>query len=181
MPQPNFRKLLRALSTKSYAFRHAYLLARRALNVPDPAGNPNIVSRPNRSGSGGPRLLLAYYAALWKVCHDEQMGMSVPVVIDSPNQQDQDDLNLHAVIGFIAESLPASRQLIVCVTKHSDAELDRTIIFDKKYSMLLPELYEEVESDVGPLYRQMNAALLITPRDNTPLDDTKDGGSAYEE
>ena len=147
------------------AFREAYSLARKALNVPDPKGTPNIVSRPNRSGSGGPRLILAYYAALWKVCHDEQVSMSIPVVIDSPNQQDQDDLNLHVVLGFIAESLPASIQLIVCVTKHSDAQFDRTIVFDKKYSMLLPGFYDEVESDIGPLYRQMNTALLNTPLD----------------
>ncbi|MET3552638.1 hypothetical protein [Burkholderia sp. 567] len=151
------------------AFREAYSLARKALNVPDPAGNQNIVSRPNRSGSGGPRLLLAYYAALWKVCHDEHVGMSIPVVIDSPNQQDQDDLNLHVVLGFIAENLPAPMQLIVCVTKHSDAHLDKTIIFDKKYSMLLPEFYEEVEADIGPLYRKMNSALL-----NTPLGETNE-------
>lgn len=156
------------------AFREAYSLARKALNVPDPAGNPNIVSRPNRSGSGGPRLLLAYYAALWKVCHDEQLGMSIPVVIDSPNQQDQDDLNLHVVLGFIAESLPASMQLIVCVTKDSDARLDKKIVFDKKYSMLLPEFYEEVESDVGPLYRQMNSALLNTPLDEDNADSASD-------
>jgi len=155
------------------AFREAYALARKALNVPDPAGTPNIVSRPNRSGSGGPLLLLAYYAALWKVCHDEQVGISIPVVIDSPNQQDQDDLNLHVVLGFIAENLPASMQLIVCVTKHSDTQLDKTIIFDKKYSMLLSEFYEEVETDIGPLYRQMNSALL-----NTPLDEANGRDSA---
>jgi hypothetical protein len=89
--------------------------------------------------------------------------MSIPVVIDSPNQQDQDDLNLHVVLGFIAESLPASMQLIVCVTKDSDARLDKKIVFNKKYSMLLSEFYEEVESDIGPLYRQMNLALLNTP------------------
>lgn len=127
------------------AFREAYSSARKALNVPDPAGNPNLTSRPNRSGSGGPRLLLAYYAALWKVCHSEQLGISIPVVIDSPNQQDQDDLNLHVVLGFIAESLPASMQLIVCVTKDSDAQLDKTVIFDKAYSLLLPDFYDEVE------------------------------------
>jgi Ni,Fe-hydrogenase I large subunit len=71
------------------------------------------------------------------------------------------------VLGFIAESLPASMQLIVCVTKDSDTQLDKRITFDKKYSMLLAEFYEEVESDVGPLYRQMNAALLKTPLNET--------------
>lgn len=153
------------------AFREAYVLARKSLNVPDPSGNPTLTSRPNRSGSGGPRLLLAYYAALWKVCNGEQLGMSIPVVIDSPNQQDQDDLNLHVVLGFIAESLPDSMQLIVCVTKHSDAKLDKTTIFDKKYSMLLPEFYSEVEADVEPLYRQMNDALLSMPLEKTIEDD----------
>lgn len=157
-------------------FRTAYALARKALNVPDPSGNPNLTSRPNRSGSGGPRLLLAYYAALWKICHGEQLNVSIPVVIDSPNQQDQDDLNLHVVLGFIAESLPASMQLIVCVTKHSEAQLDRTVVFDKKYNLLQPESYDEVESDIGPLYRKMNAALLSTPitghEDNAPDPET---------
>jgi uncharacterized Zn finger protein (UPF0148 family) len=157
-------------------FRTAYALARKALNVPDPSGNPNLTSRPNRSGSGGPRLLLAYYAALWKICHGEQLNVSLPVVIDSPNQQDQDDLNLHVVLGFIAESLPASMQLIVCVTKHSEAQLDRTVVFDKKYNLLQPESYDEVESDIGPLYRKMNAALLSTPitghEDNAPDPET---------
>lgn len=86
------------------AFRKAYVLARKSLDVPDPSGSPSLASRPNRSGSGGPRLLLAYYAALWKVCNGEQMGMSIPAVIDSPNQQDQDDLNLQVVLGFIAKA-----------------------------------------------------------------------------
>lgn len=160
------------------SFREAYSQARKALNVPDPTGTPSLISRPNRSGSGGPRLLLAYYSALWKVCSEEQAGMSVPVVIDSPNQQDQDDLNLHSVLGFIAESLPTSMQLIVCVTKRSDAQLDNTLVFDKKYSLLLPEFYDEVETDIGPLYRQMNAALLSTPakdeQENEPPQDNGD-------
>lgn len=144
-------------------FRSAYVTARRALNVPDPAGRVSLLSRPNRSGSGGPRLLLAYYAALWKVCNGDQVGFSVPVVIDSPNQQDQDDVNLHVVLEFIADSLPYSMQLIVCVTKDSNASLDKKILFDKKYSMLEQECYDEVETEIGPLYRRMNAALLNVP------------------
>jgi len=141
-------------------FRDAYATARKALNVPDPSGRLGLTSRPSRSGSGGPRLLLAYYAALWKVCHSEQVGISVPVVIDSPNQQDQDDVNLHVVLEFIADSLPASMQLIVCVTKNSEARLDKTIVFEKKYSMLENSFYDAVEAEIGPLYHRMNAALL---------------------
>jgi hypothetical protein len=64
---------------------------------------------------------------------------------------------------FIADSLPDSMQLIVCVTKHLDVPLDKTTVFNTKYSTLLPECYDEVESDVEPLYRPMNAALLSIP------------------
>jgi len=145
------------------AFRTAYAEARRELDVPEPAGRLGLMSRPNRSGSGGPRLLLAYYSALWKVCLGSQVSMSVPVVIDSPNQQDQDDVNLHVVLEFIADSLPDSMQLIVCVTKDSNATLDKRILFDKKYSMLESEQFDAVEAEIGPLYRRMNRALLNRP------------------
>ena len=145
------------------AFRSAYAEARRELDVPEPAGRLGLMSRPNRSGSGGPRLLLAYYSALWKVCLGSQVSMSVPVVIDSPNQQDQDDVNLHVVLEFIADSLPDSMQLIVCVTKDSNATLDKRILFDKKYSMLESEQFDAVEAEIGPLYRRMNGALLNRP------------------
>ena len=144
-------------------FRDAYAAARTALDVPEPKGRLGILSRPKRSGSGGPRLLLAYYAALWKICHSDQVGLSIPVVIDSPNQQDQDDVNLHVVLAFIAESLPQSMQLIVCVTKDSDAVLDRRILFEKKYSMLDEEFYDQVESEIGPLYQRMNVELITAP------------------
>ncbi|QIE22877.1 hypothetical protein [Caballeronia sp. SBC2] len=144
-------------------FRQAYAAARKALNVPEPTGRINLMSRPNRSGSGGPRLLLAYYAAIWKICLRESLNAAIPVVIDSPNQQDQDDVNLHVVLEFIAESLPDSMQLIVCVTKNSEAELDQTIVFEEKYSLLKSEMYDAVESDIGPLFREMNAVLLNTP------------------
>ena len=54
-------------------------------------------------------------------------------------------------------------QIIVCVTKNSDARLDKTIEFDTKYSVLQREYYDEVEAEVGPFYRRMNGALLLTP------------------
>jgi hypothetical protein len=141
------------------AFRAAYADARRSLGVAEPTGAIKLTSRPNRSGSGGPRLLLAYYSALWKVCFGKENQFSFPVVIDSPNQQDQDEMNLHVVLGFISESIP-SEQLIVCVTDDSETEFDNTIMLNEKYSLLQESEYEIVEAEIGPLYRQMNQALL---------------------
>lgn len=144
-------------------FHVAYSVACKALHVPDPTGRVNLLSRPNRSGSGGPRLLLAYYAALWKTCFIDGLN-ELPVVIDSPNQRDQDDMNLHLVLDFIAESLPVSRQLIVCLTKQTEASFDKIYTFDEKYSLLQRENYEEVESEIDKFYQKMNMALLFSSR-----------------
>ena len=141
-------------------FRKAYANSRSKLNVPDPTGKITILSRPNRSGSGGPRLLLAYYAAIWQICSSAQSNISIPVVIDSPNQQDQDNLNLHAVLDFIADSLPKTMQLIVCVTQQSTTQLDQTIILNRKYSLLDASSYDDVEAEIGPVFRKMNTSLL---------------------
>ncbi|MHC1743957.1 MAG: hypothetical protein AB9873_13120 [Syntrophobacteraceae bacterium] len=88
-------------------FRGYYASARDALSLlPKELKRLKINSRPETSGSGGPRAILAYYAALWRICHDTQAPFSIPAVIDSPNQQSQDDINLPKVLKFIAEKLP---------------------------------------------------------------------------
>ena len=63
------------------AFRKAYMQAKKSFIVPDL--NPHLTSRPGRPSSRGRRLLLANYAVLWKICHDEQTGRSILVIIDS--------------------------------------------------------------------------------------------------
>ncbi|VVP71097.1 hypothetical protein PS918_01127 [Pseudomonas fluorescens] len=118
-----------------------------------------LTSRPDLSGSGGPRSILAYYAALWRTCQDVTGTYDIPVVIDSPNQQAQDDINLPAVLQFIAKELPEDMQLIVGMETPRDFPFDREIRLDVKYSMLREDYWDEAERIIEPLLKKMYATM----------------------
>ncbi len=141
-------------------FREYYVTALRALHLlPEDSSRAQINSRPAISGSGGPRAILAYYAALWRVCHGKHTAFSMPAVIDSPNQQSQDDINLPVVLKFIAQELPLDMQLIVGLEKQSDYEFDKTITLDEQYGLLQEDDYSAVEQMIDPLLKSMFDAL----------------------
>ncbi|MCT9629206.1 hypothetical protein [Pseudomonas aeruginosa] len=141
-------------------FRSNYMTGRVALQLPSvDASKMKLTGRPDLSGSGGPRSILAYYAALWRTCQGETGTYDVPVVIDSPNQQAQDDINLPAVLHFIAKELPKDMQLIVGLETSTDFPFDREIHLDVKYSMLREDQWGEAESIVEPLLKEMYATM----------------------
>jgi hypothetical protein len=120
----------------------------------------SLAGRPELSGSGGPRSILAYYAAIWRTAHSETGTYDIPVVIDSPNQQAQDDINLPAVLQFIAKDLPGDIQLIVGLETHTEFQFDNELVLDRKYSLLIEEQWDETQRVVEPFLQQMYAALL---------------------
>lgn len=142
-------------------FREYFAAARHSLNLP-PAeiSKYRLASRPQLSGSGGPRSILAYYAALWRTCHGENAAFDVPVVIDSPNQQGQDDLNLPKVLKFIAQDLPAEMQLIVGLETETDYVFDRTVVLEEPYKLLQEKEFNEIEHLIEPMAKLMLDVLL---------------------
>lgn len=141
-------------------FRSYYVSGRVALQLPSiDASKMKLTGRPDLSGSGGPRSILAYYAALWRTCQGPTGTYDVPVVIDSPNQQAQDDINLPAVLHFIAKGLPEKMQLIVGLETPTDFPFDKEVHLDMKYSVLLDGEWGEVSRIVEPLLEKMYSAI----------------------
>lgn len=137
-------------------YRQAYATALFDLNLPDTGkARLTLTSRPNDSGSGGPRAILAYYAALWAVCCGKTGSFMVPLVIDSPNQQGQDDINLPKVIKFISEKLPDSAQLILGSEIDTQQPFDKKIILDTPYKLLDEKFFEEADAALRPLETMM--------------------------
>ena len=137
-------------------FREHYAASRIALQLNSVATKAmQLASRPSLSGSGGPRSILAYYAAIWRTVQGKMGTYDVPVVIDSPNQQAQDDFNLPAVLKFIAKDLPAGMQLIVGLETPTDFLFDHQIDLTVKYGMLNKEEWEPTEKLMEPLLRKM--------------------------
>jgi hypothetical protein len=141
-------------------FREAYASALISLNLPPiETSKLRLTSRPDLSGSGGPRSILAYYGALWRTCLDKYASFSVPLVIDSPNQQGQDDINLPRVLKFIANDLPGGAQIIIGTEMETDLIFDNKIECDQPYKFLKDNEFAEVGKIVEPMVKTMYDAI----------------------
>lgn len=144
-------------------FRHAYAAAEFELNLPSSVTKRSgLASRPDLSGSGGPRSILAYYAALWNVSCGQTGSFLIPLVVDSPNQQGQDDINLPKVIEFVSTKLPESTQLILGSEIDVAHPFDMKLVLDRPYQFLSEVYFDEAESVLGPFVRAMYAAISET-------------------
>lgn len=142
-------------------FREHYAAGRVALQLHSVTTKTmQLASRPSLSGSGGPRSILAYYAAIWRTVQSKEGSYDVPVVIDSPNQQAQDDFNLPAVLSFIAKDLPAGMQLIVGLETPIDLKFDHEMTLTERYSMLTEDEWELTDKLMEPLLKKMYDAPL---------------------
>ena len=140
-------------------FREAYSSALVELSLPmTDTGKAKLTSRPKLSGSGGPRSVLAYYAALWAACYSEKGSFRVPLVIDSPNQQGQDYINLPKVISFLSDKLPQKAQLILGSEIDTDQPFDQKIELTEQYKLLSESDFDEAEATIGPLVAAMYGA-----------------------
>jgi hypothetical protein len=76
------------------------------------------------------------------------------MIIDSPNQQAQDDHSLSVMLRFIVERQPTGTQLILATEKTMDIELGGKLIeIDDKYHLLNVEDYEIAKEEVVRLIK----------------------------
>jgi hypothetical protein len=146
-------------------FRDAYTNARTALNLPSvDASKQQIHARPDLSGSGGPRAILAYYAAIWMICSPSGQETydppSIPLVIDCPNQQGQDAQNLPRIIEFLSSRLPASAQVIVTFEGDVPNKFDRRIELTQPRQLLSEAEFPNLFGELDGMLAIMNDALL---------------------
>lgn len=139
-------------------FKNSYAAALFDLNMPQ-AKIAGLASRPQLSGSGGPRAILAYHSALWRVCLGKYASFANPIVVDSPNQQGQDGDNLPLVLNYVSNKLPRVGQVIVGSELPIHHPFDHTITLDAPYQVLRDEEYDAATEGIGALIRTMYAAL----------------------
>lgn len=79
------------------------------------------------SGSGGAaestRALLAYYMAVLKLVEQADNEVFAPIIIDTPNQQEQANLNYKNILKFLVENIHPKSQLILCAMDCEEIEL----------------------------------------------------------
>ena len=142
-------------------FRSAYAAALVSLNMSViDTKRLRLNSRPHISGSGGPRSVLAYYSAFWRTSLSKYGSFSVPVVINSPQQQGQDAGNLPIMISHIAKELPSNMQVILAVEAPTQYPFDKVIELDEPYHLLRSEDFNSVHAVVLPFLDSMYAELI---------------------
>jgi len=112
-------------------------------------------------GSDTPRALLAYYYAILFTSKEFTSLPLFPLVIDSPNQQDQDATNRNKIIKFIFDNTPDDYQLILGTVDLHGVEYDgHNISPATKLKLLDNDEFEESYNMVSPLLDRLQASLV---------------------
>lgn len=103
-------------------------------------------------GSNYPRAHLAYYFSILHVMNQYSTSTFLPIVIDSPNQQEQDKENLLAILSFIEKNQPNDSQLILGLVENiNDTVTGDAIVLPDKYSLLQKEQFNDVYNQLRPI------------------------------
>lgn len=112
-------------------------------------------------GSDTPRALLAYYYAILFTSKEFTSLPIFPLVIDSPNQQDQDAVNRNKIINFIFRNTPSEYQLILGTVDLHGFDYDgHTISPMTKLGLLDRDEFEESYNKISPLLDSLQASLV---------------------
>ena len=123
--------------------------------------DPQKAIRKNVSGSDTPRAMLAQYFAFLAVMKEFNPGVVCPMVIDSPFQQEQDEVNRDAITRFICRHLIPNQQLVLA-TVDTTGEVGNlvknpgvnVIKLEVQYGLLEAAQYEETATWLLPLHEE---------------------------
>ena len=131
----------------------------RTLNVRkiDLGSAIKIVRKVNDTGSDQPRAVLAYHLALMKTVFRFSSALTAPMIIDSPNQQDQDATNVGAMIALILSSRPNDGQTVLgTVSLHGQKVDDGEVVeLVDELSALSSDQYPKILDMMNPFLRML--------------------------
>ncbi len=119
----------------------------------------NITPAIEESGSDLPRAILAYFFTALEAIENNKNSTYFPIVIDAPNQQEQDEDNLNKILKFIKDNKPKSRQLVLGLVESGDIDFGGKVIeFNKKYSVLNEDDYDRGANEIKH-FESLNLAI----------------------
>lgn len=122
-----------------------------ALSVPMPKFK-TFAGAVAETGSDGPRAVLAYQFAFLHMIAAHSESARAPVVIDSPNQQDQDPVNHVRMLEFIRDKVPDHTQLILGLVDSEGVKFPgKEHILNRKRQLLSADDYRTTGIDVERL------------------------------
>lgn len=113
-----------------------------------------IEKKVNDTGSDQPRAVLSYHLAFLKTIYKFSDAIRAPMVIDSPNQQDQDSKNVGEMIKLIFDNVSEEGQIILGTVSLHDQEYDdgSTIVLTEKHQALSVDQYSSIAARLQPIF-----------------------------
>ena len=109
----------------------------------------SIYTSIEETGSDQPRAVLAYQFSVLDAIARKRNATFCPIVIDAPNQQEQDIENLNRILRFIPENCPEGSQLVLGLVDDAGIQFGGKIIeLERKFSLLEQESYSGVAEEL---------------------------------
>lgn len=109
----------------------------------------------SKTGSRSPRSIFAYHYGLLKTMEKHSTINMLPIVIDSPKQQDLDTEGTEKLISLCTTDLGRNNQVIIgAVSLESNMHGYHQIELTEKYSLLKADNYEKAFNEIMPLYER---------------------------
>lgn len=132
-----------------------YLMDLDVHSVPENA-RAKVHATITSTGSELPRALLAAHVALFEVVAKFGSSAVAPLVLDSPNQQDQDRAHEERILQFIRARCTGEAQVIVAMVNPGNVPFQGTqIVLDRRYSLLTAEAFSSVGAELQAMLEQV--------------------------
>jgi len=136
--------------------RYIRILDIEAMNlakVKTPLNYNSIVKEGGASEST--RGILAYYLSIFSLVDIYGSEIKAPLIIDTPNQQEQSDINYQNIIELITTKIPDEEQIFLCAlnsdvlsefkNKANVIELDEKMLLDKSKYQSIKKAFDNIE------------------------------------
>jgi hypothetical protein len=101
------------------------------------------------TGSSRPRALIAYYFSFFHLMKKYSSSAYCPLIIDSPNQQDQDVEHIDKILSFINHNQPKDSQMILGLAETYGEDFNCKVIeLTEKYSLLQDSEFDDVADEM---------------------------------
>jgi hypothetical protein len=150
MKEPSSKKRAKEIKDYYHGRMNAFLQQLQVKELTE-AGYKEVYSKIKENGSDLPRALLAFYFAIIKTIEKYSTTTRCPIVVDSPNQQDQDPENWKRMLEFMRDQRPAEAQMIVGLVDDMGISLGGDVIeLTDERQLLQTDQFEAVAAELRP-------------------------------
>ena len=130
----------------------SHCISMSVASIPDASYRGLMVNAPT-DGSETPRAILACFYGYLETINKYGNSIKLPIVIDSPLQQEQDDENVLGILKFLSNNPIPNHQIVIGTVSDCGVKFPgkRVHIEGEKYQLLKREIFEACQSEIDEI------------------------------